>query len=249
MCDNTFRVQSFENILYINDKKGNTLTFENRHSSCFIITLKGKIRFTFEDVVIVSDESGGIFIPEGIGYKNECLEDAQSIVINFSLFGFLPPCKLKHIDPKAVKKIYEDIKKYSFEESRYAEYYILSQIYLLACELFGDDTAKSDKQILAEKAGSYIRKEYENPRLQISDIANHCNISEVYLRKIFSSVYGKSPYEFLTEVRMETAYRLVLEKIPVKEVAFLVGYADIYQFSRAYKRYFGHAPTIKNPTE
>lgn len=249
MCDNTFRIQNFENIIYINDKKGNTVTFESRHASCFIITLTGKIRFTFEDAVIESDESGGIFIPEGIAYKNECLEQAQSIVINFSLFGSSAPCKLKPIDPKAAMKIYENISKYSYDKSRYAQYYILSQIYLLASELFDDKQLKGGKQLIAEKAYSFIRKEYENPHLQISDIADYCNISEVYLRKIFSSVYGKSPYAFLTEVRMESAYRLVLEKIPVKEIAYLVGYADIYQFSRAYKRYFGHAPTIKNPTE
>ena len=152
MCDNTFRIQNFENIIYINDKKGNTVTFESRHASCFIITLTDKIRFTFEDAVIESGESGGIFIPEGIAYKNECLEQAQSIVINFSLFGSPAPCKLKPIDPKAAMKIYENISKYSYDKSRYAQYYILSQIYLLASELFDDKQLKGGKQLIAEKA-------------------------------------------------------------------------------------------------
>ena len=42
---------------------------------------------------------------------------------------------------------------------------------------------------------------------------------------------------------MKKAYEMILERMPVKKIALSVGYTDVYQFSRAFKRYFGYAPS------
>ena len=71
----------------------------------------------------------------------------------------------------------------------------------------------------------------------------YCAVSEVYLRKLFEKELQASPYGKITEMRMDKAKMLIEEKRPLKEIADSVGYSDVFQFSRAYKRYFGHAPT------
>ena len=61
----------------------------------------------------------------------------------------------------------------------------------------------------------------------------------------FTCSIQKTPFRLLMDLRMKKAYEMLLEKRPIKEIASSVGYSDIYQFSRAYKRYFGYAPTEK----
>ena len=60
---------------------------------------------------------------------------------------------------------------------------------------------------------------------------------------LFQEKYGVSPARYLKTIRMEHARRLIQEHMPIQHVAREAGYCDIYQFSRAYKQYYGHAPT------
>ena len=55
--------------------------------------------------------------------------------------------------------------------------------------------------------------------------------------------YGMAPARYLKGIRMDHAKTLLEERVPVQHVAQAVGYGDIYQFSRAYKQFFGHAPS------
>ncbi len=240
----SFLIKTFNDILYVKDPKGKLTVYTNRHSGCFILTLCGRIRFTFEDEVIETTPSQGIFIPKGANYINNCLEDAQSIQINLdTVTPCAKPLKLRTPDKKTAMLAYENIRRHALTGSPQERFYILGELYSLAHHLFKEESRRSPRQQLAETAYRYLQSELARPELQVEDAAKHCGISPVYLRRIFAEVYGKSPFAALTELRMAKARVMLLEKRPVKEVAFAVGYSDIYQFSRAYKRYFGFSPT------
>lgn len=238
------RIEKFESISYIKDKKGRILIFESRHASCFIITLKGRIKFSFADKVIITDHNHGIFIPEGTAYRNECLENAESLCINFRLTDAdVSPCALNGINEKMAMSLYHEMLQKSYEVTQGVHYFLLSKLYQLAYLLMYTEPPKSDKELLAEKACVYIQSEFTRADLRIDEVAACCSVSAVYLRKIMKELYRKTPFQLLTERRMMRAQEMLLEKRPIKEIALSVGYADIYQFSRAYKRYFGYAPT------
>lgn len=244
MDQQPLKIEQFNNILYANDKKGRTVFFASRPTSCFIITLKGKVKFTLSDMTVITDHTQGIFIPKGATYTNECLENAESIVINFDTAEPISkPRTFKSINEKSAMHFYENIRNNAFKKTESAQYYLLSQLYSVAQQLFRTDEPKNTKEVIAENAYYFIQKEFFKPSLQIPDVARHCHISAFYLRKIFNEIYNKTPFEVLTDIRMEKAHEMLLEKRPVKETAFSVGYSDVYQFSRAYKRYFGVSPT------
>ena len=79
--------------------------------------------------------------------------------------------------------------------------------------------------------------------LTLDDLASAAHISKVYLGKCFVARYGQSPMRYLREIRMRHAADYLRERRPVGEVARLVGYADIFQFSRAFKQHFGTPPS------
>jgi AraC-like DNA-binding protein len=240
---NDFLISRFNDILYIKDSRGRLSHYPSRHSACFILTLSGRIRFSFADAVIETSPTQGIFIPKGANYINNCLEDAESIQINLdTVKPYERPLALKTPDRKTAMLAYENISRHALSGSAQDRFYILGELYLLARHLFPEESSLSSKERLAEKAHHYLQRELSRPTLLLEEAAAHCSVSPVYLRKVFAEVYGKSPFAVLTQLRMTKAHTMLLEKRPVKEVAFAVGYSDIYQFSRAYKRYFGFPP-------
>lgn len=239
------RIEKFRNVSYVKDKKGRVLSFRSRYASCFILPIKGTIRFTFPDQTVTTTPSQGIFIPEGASYTNECLESAESISVNFYLTD--PPkgaCALRGMNETAAMALYHEMHQKACENTESANYYLLSKLYELAYLLLPADPPKSPKELIVEKALSYMQSEASRADLQIDEVASFCNVSAVYLRKIAKEIFQKSPYRLLTEMRMKKAREMLLEKRSVKEVAVSVGYSDVFQFSRAYKRHFGHAPTL-----
>ena len=66
------------------------------------------------------------------------------------------------------------------------------------------------------------------------------------MRNLFQSHSGQSPQAVALELRMQRArQRLADGIIPVKQVAYELGYGHANDFSRAYKRHFGVSPEQK----
>ncbi len=247
MDKQVLEIRRLRNIVLVRDEKGHNVTFEGRHENGFIITLSGRIKFTFDDKVIYTDSTHGVFIPKGMGYNNECLETAESIVINFATANSreLSPRQFVTPDREFVMDIYDKVLSRSSSKTESDHYYILSKLYQLADKLFCEELPKDPKTIIAQKAYYYMQRNAARSELQICDVSQHCNVSSVYLRKIFKTVFGRSPFEVLTEIRMNNARQMIFEMMPIKEIALDVGYSDVYQFSRAYKKHFGHAPAFE----
>ncbi|KQW26443.1 AraC family transcriptional regulator [Rhizobium sp. Root274] len=64
------------------------------------------------------------------------------------------------------------------------------------------------------------------------------------LNQGFREIYGMTVFEALLEARMKAAHALILERrdMPLKHLAWLVGYKQLSNFINAYKRRFGMAP-------
>ncbi len=88
-----------------------------------------------------------------------------------------------------------------------------------------------------------IERRLEDPDLKQSDLAAKLYISEVYLRKIFNSLFGESPVKFINHRRIELACKLLRESdLPVKAVAEKSGFRNLQFFYRVFTRITGLTP-------
>lgn len=117
-------------------------------------------------------------------------------------------------------------------------------LYYRLLSLFPDAQRPSETaEALVEKAEKLIWEGYASSEISCNGIAKALNISEVYLRKLFLRYRKLPPSQYLLRVRMEKARQFLLEGCSVSDTAENTGYSDIYQFSRAYKKYHGIAPS------
>lgn len=239
-----FVITEWESVLCVSDPKGRKKEYCNRRSACFIITLRGKICFSYAGNALISEAGHPVFLPKGLCYWNECLENAESYVFNFqTLQSYETPMALSPVSDGDAQDYYERIRSRTFSPSLRNHCLILEDLYSLSARLFSGCAPSERLHPMVTKAMDFMRQYGDRAELTVGDVAKHCCISEVYLRKLFERELGVTPFRQLTEIRMKRARLLVEEKRPLKEIAERVGYADVFQLSRAYKRYFGHSPS------
>ncbi len=240
---NQFVITEVACCFYAVDSKGHKIQITDREYACFIIPIQGTIRFTFCDQTLICDRTHPVFLPFGATYTNECLDDAESYVFQFlTQENSLPPMVLSEPYTQQVRQCYDVLSKGS-SNSYPSSTQMMGLLYLLASALFTQPPISAAESVL-QAACEFIASHYSSPALTVQKVSEHCFVSESYLRKLFLNHLGKPPFGYITDIRMKNAYLLVLEKRPIHEIAGAVGYCDVYQFSRAYKRYFGISPSL-----
>lgn len=80
-------------------------------------------------------------------------------------------------------------------------------------------------------------------RLSLSNLARTVNLSPAHLRQIFTAETDMSPLQYLRELRLQRAKRLLETTfLSVKEIMVQVGASDKSHFGRNFKKAFGLTP-------
>lgn len=100
----------------------------------------------------------------------------------------------------------------------------------------------STAEVLTYNARHYIQRNFRH-QLTLAQVAHHVALSPNYLATLFKRQFSMTIIDFLTQVRLEEAKRLLVETDrKVADVAYEVGYHSPYYFSRAFKKSVGVPP-------
>ena len=98
------------------------------------------------------------------------------------------------------------------------------------------------KPDIVSTALRYLENNYFRD-ISISGLAAELGVTRSYFTALFTEKTGKSPYNYLTELRLDKAKDLLTgSDLRVSEVAYSVGFAGIERFSDMFKKYTGHSP-------
>ena len=94
-----------------------------------------------------------------------------------------------------------------------------------------------------QPAMDYLIQNYTHP-LTNDELSAQTEFSTSYFRKLFHDVYGVSPLEYLQNLRISKAKEMLRNNVgSISEIAASLGYANIYDFSRTFKRETGLSPS------
>lgn len=75
------------------------------------------------------------------------------------------------------------------------------------------------------------------------DLANLVHLSAYHFGRLFKQTIGLSPYQYLLQLRIEYAKKLILEKAgPLGEIAYQLNFSDQAHFSNAFRKATGLSP-------
>lgn len=94
---------------------------------------------------------------------------------------------------------------------------------------------------LRERVEAFLLSHYHRP-LSLQDVARAMGCSRAHLCRRYRHAAGRTPFDFLREVRLEAAKRLLRSEVPISRVAQMVGFEDPSYFSRVFSEQVGHSP-------
>lgn len=104
-------------------------------------------------------------------------------------------------------------------------------------------TESQKKQSSYDRMGAiiiYLKKNYSDPNLCASSVADEFGLNPSYLSRIFKKLVGMGLAEYLQRVRIDAAMELMKDEgLSVKEAAEQVGYSSVLTMNRAFKKYEG----------
>ena len=145
-------ITEFVSLIVAHDVQGQRREFTNRQSACFIVTAKGRIRFAYGGGEVVAEPGRAVFLPAGLDYINECLEEAVSTVFNFqTLQRYDAPQVLGTVGEALLEEYRLRISACTYAPSEQSRLLIMETLYALAGRLFsGCDRADAVHPIAAK---------------------------------------------------------------------------------------------------
>mgnify|MGYP001314955482 CR=1 FL=1 len=90
---------------------------------------------------------------------------------------------------------------------------------------------------------SYIRQ-HASDGITVRQAARAAGMNRTYYSVAFTEKTGMSPSNYITQVRMDSAKRLLAETdASITEIAYTTGYSSLYAFTRMFKNRFSLTPT------
>lgn len=97
-------------------------------------------------------------------------------------------------------------------------------------------------KLVIKNAVEYMKRNYYED-LVLEDVANEVYLSPAYFSSQFKKEMNKSFSEYLNEIRIEKAKKLLKEaNLKIYEIAEMVGYKNTKYFTDIFKKYTGMSP-------
>lgn len=205
--------------------------------------IKGSAKFKSLNKTITVSEGDIFYIPKGLKYQSFWYGNEEDEILFDSLrFQHFPMLdsynySLQTIDcsPEASALLLKIADKMTVNCTT------VGMLYLFLGEVLDGMEQKARHHIdIAEIALDYM---HNHTNFLISDVAEHCKVSESTLYGIFKKAYGTTPIEKKQEIFCERAAELLITTdLSVEEISAMLGFSSSSYFRKIFKKHTGKAP-------
>ncbi len=242
-----FHVSQILGCAHVYPKSETRLIHRDRPSHGLVAICSGKIRYRFDHGTKLTVEAGDIcYLPKFSNYDVEILAPAECIAVNFDLCETeltYPPFSLKPAQRNLYTAILKELRRIWKKRTAVSENQccmLLYQLLLAVQRNAATQYVPSHIVTGVKKGAEYLRHHYARADLTVQEIADMLRISPEYFRKLFRTVYGTSPKQYMLSLRMEKAKEMLLSgEHTVLAIAEACGYESESYFCKEFKRMNG----------
>jgi AraC-like DNA-binding protein len=92
------------------------------------------------------------------------------------------------------------------------------------------------------KAKLFIDANYHT-KIDLDNICDEAHFSKFHFIRLFKKVYGKTPHQYLSDVRIHKAKDLLKNGFSVNDSCFLVGFESVTSFAALFRKSVGKNPS------
>ena len=221
--------------------KGRTASTTNRASHGLSFCLGGQITYTQNGKKYISTKNNAVLLPKGTDYSLMGNKDGVFLVVNFDCIGLdCSEITLFHLQtPETFCKDVQKLNELFLFQDKQLDIYLI--FYSLLKRMVIEQNPPNNALHLAMK---YIEKNIGNADMTNELIAQNANISEVYLRKLFSKNFYTTPKQYILDIRIQKAKQLLTDSsLTISSISELCGFSSVYTFSRSFKEKTGISPS------
>lgn len=213
----------------------------------FVYCTSGGGTFEFEDNTVVHYSTGDVVVvPPKIWHTNNSVKGFTNIHIRVAeaMLPFKSVVTIHDDSDKHVLRAFEDLFFY-FNSALDKRQLLVSAFCNLIMNYVIAFQNNSPLSKVVEEIKSNIVKNFPDSNYQLDKYLHSLPFSYDYLRKLFKSEIGITPHAFLTNMRLQTAEKLLSSldhEYNVTKVALMVGYDEPLYFSRVFKKQYGCSP-------
>jgi AraC-like DNA-binding protein len=228
------------------NKHGYLANHHFEYSRNYYIVLPTHLQFECEAVASYEDPVFGLHIELDIPLLNELIlkMNIRESVVNVNSFK-VNPIKIDKKIEDASLRLLEALENET--DSLIIGPSIVKEIMYLVLQgankpiLYALCAKDSDYDRLS-KALRIIHTNYKD-HISVEYLAKECSMSESGFYKIFKSLTGETPLQYLKKIRLTKAKDMLsTQNLKACNVASLIGYESVSQFSREFKRHYGFTP-------
>ena len=120
--------------------------------------------------------------------------------------------------------------------------FLLSSFLILVHRSANNIPLTAEPETISDKVIRFITQNYDK-ELTLADLSNYVYVSPYHLSHTFKENVGVSPIQFLIQYRIDEAKKMLIDSnIPIREIAYKVGYPNANYFNLLFKKMTGMAP-------
>lgn len=206
------------------------------------MVISGSMTYTVEGERYELLPKSAVFIPAGAERYRTCAGECDYVSFNFS--GAAPelPHYMENAYHSEIVLLISALDRIA-SKPQLAFYERGAEILCSILSLLEDYERAERMTPLTLSILKYLHRNYKS-RITLSDISDAFFFSGGYCEAVFSSDMGRSIIDYVLELRITEASRLIPEQsIALSAIAEEVGFSDYNYFSRLFKQRTGYTPT------
>lgn len=214
----------------------------------FIYIIEGKARYDFGDYNFTVSAGEVMFLCKGGVYSIEVLTDSYKFIFVDFTFSESVKSDVFHVtNSKGLESTFRRmLEKWRIRKPAAKEdcMSILYSVYAEVVRARGEAYIPSQRLKQLDRALKYISENFANEELTVEEVAYTTDMSESHFRRLFKSAYHMSPVKYINQMRISRAKEMIrYSTASFSQIALETGFANVYYFSRMFKKEVGCTPS------